>query len=138
MSADGGFRPARGPGKRRSSLEWLASGTPGGMVLLDSDDNDPVRFMHGWVAGLQTAGEKLHIPAGQQDFKTMVTEIINRLSDTEPITLVLDDYHVITMMRSIPRSRISWNIFLSPSNCTDHAGTGLASTGASAGTGPGT
>jgi LuxR family maltose regulon positive regulatory protein len=86
-----------GSGKTTLVLEWLASSDRRvAWFSLDSDDNDPIRFMHGWVAALQTTGAKLHIPAGQQDLKIMVTEIINGLSDAEPITFVLDDYHAIT------------------------------------------
>src|SRR5687768_1257004 len=88
-----------GSGKTTLALEWLASSK--GKVAwlsLDADDNDPIRFINGLVAALQVAGVKFQVPAGQRDLKTILTELINQLADTqvESITLVLDDYHLIT------------------------------------------
>ncbi len=86
-----------GSGKTTLVLEWLASHkTRVAWLSLDSDDNDPIRFIHGFITALQMAGAELHIPAGQRDLKTIIAEIINQLGDLEPMTLVLDDYHVIT------------------------------------------
>ena len=86
-----------GSGKTTLVLEWLASHkTRVAWLALDSDDNDPIRFIHGFITALQMAGAELHIPAGQRDLKTMIAEIINQLGDLEPMTFVLDDYHVIT------------------------------------------
>ena len=86
-----------GSGKTTLALEWLASYS--GRVAwlsLDADDNDPLRFIHGVVAALQLAGERLRLPTGQRNLKPIMTEMINRLSESSPLTLVLDDYHVIT------------------------------------------
>src|SRR5688572_29792921 len=87
-----------GSGKTTLALEWLASST--GKVAwlsLDADDNDPVRFINGLVASLHAAGVKFQAPSGQRDLKAIITELINQLAepDTESITLVLDDYHLI-------------------------------------------
>src|SRR5215212_914115 len=86
-----------GSGKTTLVLEWLASHkTRVAWFALDSDDNDPIRFIHGFMSSLQIAGAKLRIPASQRELKPIITEVINQLSDADPITLVLDDYHVIT------------------------------------------
>ena len=86
-----------GSGKTTLALEWLASCTTRvAWLSLDSDDNDPVRFIHGMLAALRRTGEKLRIPAGQRNLKAIIAEIINGLDGRDPITLVLDDYHVIT------------------------------------------
>ena len=39
---------------------------------------------------------KLHVAASQRNLKKIISEIINQLDETEPVTCVLDDYHVIT------------------------------------------
>ena len=88
-----------GSGKTTLALEWLASSK--GKVAwlsLDADDNDPIRFINGLIAALQVAGVKFQAPSGQRDLKAIITELINQLADTdaESITLVLDDYHLIT------------------------------------------
>jgi len=86
-----------GSGKTTLALEWLASNQANvAWLSLDSDDNDPIRFMNGFIAALQTTGLKLRAPAGQRDIKTIVTEIINQFENRELVTLVLDDYHLIT------------------------------------------
>jgi LuxR family maltose regulon positive regulatory protein len=85
-----------GSGKTTLALEWLASGPSRvAWLSLDSDDNDPIRFIHGVVAALRRVGESLRIPAGQRNLKPIVTQIINQLDAREPLTLVLDDYHLI-------------------------------------------
>ncbi len=86
-----------GSGKTTLALAWAASQS--GRVAwlsLDVDDNDPIRFIRGFVASLQTLGEKLRLPAGQRALKSIVTDLINQLGETEPIVFVLDDYHLIT------------------------------------------
>ena len=65
-------------------------------MSLDAEDNSPIRFMRGFLAALQTAGVSLHIPAGQRDLKAIMADLINQVGDTEPIVLVMDDYHLIT------------------------------------------
>ncbi len=86
-----------GSGKTTLALEWLQLGKSNvAWLSLDSEDNDPIRFMRGLMAALQTVGIKLHIAASQRDVTSIMTEIINQLGESEPLTLVLDDYHVIT------------------------------------------
>ena len=88
-----------GSGKTTLALEWLASSK--GKVAwlsLDPDDNDPIRFINGFIAALHVAGVKFRAPSGQRNLKIIITELINQLSDagSESITLVLDDYHLVT------------------------------------------
>ena len=88
-----------GSGKTTLALEWLASSK--GKVAwlsLDPDDNDPIRFINGFIAALHVAGIKFQAPSGQRNLKAIITELINQLADadTKSITLVLDDYHLIT------------------------------------------
>src|SRR5689334_18021102 len=86
-----------GSGKTTLALEWLASNEPRiAWFSLDVDDNDPIRFIHGCIAALQSAGVKLHLQPGDRALKRMIAEMINQLGEIEPITFVLDDYHVIT------------------------------------------
>lgn len=88
-----------GSGKTTLALEWLASSK--GRVAwlsLDAEDNDPIRFINGLIAALQVAGVKFQLPSSQRNLKAIITELINQLADAEAesITLVLDDYHLIT------------------------------------------
>jgi LuxR family transcriptional regulator, maltose regulon positive regulatory protein len=86
-----------GSGKTTLALEWLAlEKSSVAWLSLDSEDNDPIRFIHGLMAAFQTAGKKLHVSTSQRDLKTLIAEIINQLDETELLTLVLDDFHVIT------------------------------------------
>jgi ATP/maltotriose-dependent transcriptional regulator MalT len=88
-----------GSGKTTLALEWLNSSK--GRVAwlsLDAEDNDPIRFINGFIAALQAAGVKFQAPSGQRNLKLIITELVNQLSDAdcESITLVLDDYHLVT------------------------------------------
>lgn len=85
-----------GSGKTTLALEWLAaSDNRVAWYSLDADDNDPIRFIHGFVAALQSTGTKLRIPSNQRNLKSIFTELINQLEEADAIILVLDDYHVI-------------------------------------------
>ena len=85
-----------GSGKTTLALEWVADNNARAAWLsLDEEDNDPILFVNGLVASLQRIKLKIRIPPGQRDIKTILTEIINQVSDTEPLILVLDDYHLI-------------------------------------------
>ena len=86
-----------GSGKTTLALAWLASQSSSvAWLALDSDDNDPIRFIRAFVAALQGTGKKLRIPAGQRDLKLIMADLINQLGETDPIVFVLDDYHIIT------------------------------------------
>src|SRR5688500_14709148 len=88
-----------GSGKTTLALESLSLNQ--GKVAwlsLDPDDNDPIRFINGFLAALQTAGVTFKAPWGQRNLKNIITELINQIEDNqnESITVVLDDYHFIT------------------------------------------
>lgn len=86
-----------GSGKTTLALAWV-SAQPARVawLSLDSDDNDPIRFLRGFVAAFQMAGEILRVPAGQRELKGIMGELINQLGEANPIVFVLDDYHLIT------------------------------------------
>ena len=85
-----------GSGKTTLALAWLSSHKGRAAWLsLDADDNDPIRFIRGFITALQIAGEKLRLPASQRDLNSIMAELINQLSEAGPIVFVLDDYHVI-------------------------------------------
>lgn len=94
-----------GWGKTTILAEWLAS-RPGrryAWVLVDRGDNDPARFWTYVVAALQTVEPDIGTAALAQlrDSGTSVVDmvlpgLINDLAAlTEPVVLVLDDFHVI-------------------------------------------
>jgi LuxR family transcriptional regulator, maltose regulon positive regulatory protein len=96
------------PGSGKTSLlsEWHADPDerrPFAWVSLDSADNDPVRFFDGLIAALQTVNTGLGEPAqaalhtpGTTLSDQVVPLLINDLAAlSEPLVLVLDDYHVI-------------------------------------------
>jgi LuxR family maltose regulon positive regulatory protein len=85
-----------GSGKTTLALQWLgAQNARTAWLSLDMDDNDPMRFIRGFVAALQVTGEKLRLPAGQRELKTILADLINQLGETDPIVFVLDDFHLI-------------------------------------------
>jgi len=85
-----------GSGKTTLALEWIASSRRRiAWLALDADDNDPIRFVRGLIASIQTAGIKIKSRSDQRNIRTIITDIINQLVDCEPLTLVLDDYHII-------------------------------------------
>jgi LuxR family maltose regulon positive regulatory protein len=70
----------------RRAVAWLS---------LDEADNDPERFLHYLTAALQRSSEAL--AAMDHDQQAVITRVLNELaSHDEEITLVLDDYHLIT------------------------------------------
>jgi LuxR family transcriptional regulator, maltose regulon positive regulatory protein len=94
-----------GFGKSTLVSAWIAqSDQPVAWLALDDDDNDPTRFLTYLIAALQTRqaqlGETaLALLAAPQapPAKTLLTLLLNDLGLlTAPLTLVLDDYHVIT------------------------------------------
>ena len=86
-----------GSGKTTLALAWAAlQSARVAWLSLDMDDNDPIRFIRGFVAALQTAGEKLRLPADQRELKSIMADLINQWEEAESIVFVLDDYHLIT------------------------------------------
>ena len=104
ISAPAGF------GKTTLLSEWV-SGTgevtsplPVAWVSLDKGDNDPTRFWAYFIAALQT----MHADVGAAalaalqsrqppPIEALLTNLINEIAELPaPLTLVLDDFHVIT------------------------------------------
>src|SRR5215216_3947650 len=66
-----------GSGKTTLALEGLAfQNAKIAWLSLDTDDNDPIRFIRGFVAALQVTGEKLQLLAGQRELKTIMADLI--------------------------------------------------------------
>ena len=99
---------AAAPGSGKTSLlsEWHGDAREHrsfAWISLDAADNDPVRFWDGVFAALQTTAPEiggsaqiaLHSP-GTTVTNQVLPLLINDLAElTEPIVLVLDDYHLI-------------------------------------------
>lgn len=94
-----------GFGKPTLVSEWTTQADhPVAWLALDADDNDPLRFLHYLIAALQSCqpslGENalLLLAAPQPPPpKAILTLLLNDLNALAvPLTLVLDDYHVIT------------------------------------------
>jgi LuxR family transcriptional regulator, maltose regulon positive regulatory protein len=94
-----------GSGKTTLLGEWAAtSDLPFCWLSLDKDDNDPSRFWAYVVAALQTTHPQLGqsvLPMlhGSQmpPVRSILTPLLNELAAlSEPIVLVLDDYHLVT------------------------------------------
>jgi LuxR family maltose regulon positive regulatory protein len=97
---------APGSGKTSVLSEWHADvreSRPFAWISLDAADNDPVRFWDGVFAALQTiaaeiggsAQAALHAP-GTTVTDQVLPLLINDLTKlTEPVVIVLDDYHLI-------------------------------------------
>ncbi len=99
VSAPAGF------GKTTLLSQWFAhSGVPVAWLSLDSEDNDPVRFLSCMIAAVQrldqrigrTALSLLHTPQPAPP-EAVLTMLINDVAsgEGEHFALVLDDYHVI-------------------------------------------
>jgi LuxR family maltose regulon positive regulatory protein len=99
VSAPAGF------GKTTLLAQWLAeSDTPVAWLSLESEDNDPVRFLTYLIAALQTVDARVGItildlvrsPQSPSP-EIVVTLLTNELlrSTVKDFALVLDDYHVI-------------------------------------------
>ncbi|MGE5251501.1 MAG: LuxR C-terminal-related transcriptional regulator [Bacteroidota bacterium] len=98
-----------GFGKTTLLAEWAAqAAVPVAWLSLDSEDNDPSRFLRYVVAALNTAlaGNGISIGAASGAMlksiqplpvQAALVALINELVDlTEPLALVLDDYQFIT------------------------------------------
>jgi len=94
-----------GFGKTTLVSMWMTSRKfPFAWLTLDSNDNDPARFWTYVVSALRTFDSSIGkntlalLSATQPpSFQSLLTPLINDFSEfTEPLVLVLDDYHAIT------------------------------------------
>jgi LuxR family maltose regulon positive regulatory protein len=99
ISAQAGF------GKTTLLSEWISQcGRPVCWISLDERDNDPQRFLKYILAGLQRLNKNYgestqfdHLASRSQEAEDFLTNLVNDISTiSEPLILVLDDYHVIT------------------------------------------
>lgn len=73
-------------------------------LALDVSDNEPTRFFLYWIAALQTVAphcgqqtQLLLLAPQPTALETLLTLLLNEMAAlTEPVVLVLDDYHLIT------------------------------------------
>ena len=94
-----------GWGKTSLLRDWCAAdeGSRAAWLSVDQDDNDPVRFWAHVIAaiagvspGIGEASLQLLTAPGAKDAEGILTPLINDLVDlAAPITLILDDYHLI-------------------------------------------
>jgi LuxR family maltose regulon positive regulatory protein len=94
-----------GAGKTTLVGQWLAKrAARSAWLSLDAEDDDPARFWTCVVYALQTVApalgesvvEALNAPA-PPPLSSLLPGLLNALGEqAEPVTLVLDDYHVIT------------------------------------------
>ncbi len=97
-----------GSGKTTLLAEWSRRGSrPSAWLALDAGDNDPAQFLSYLIAALQQANPRigraaqqiLHSPQALQSAPqlSLMTLVINDVTAVGgAITLVLDDYHVIS------------------------------------------
>ena len=92
-----------GYGKTTALAAWAAStAKPVAWLSLDEADNAPQRFLRHLVAALQRRDETLR-DLGDfvgEDLEAALITVVNDVADnTEPLVLVLDDYHVLHVER---------------------------------------
>jgi LuxR family maltose regulon positive regulatory protein len=100
VSAPAGF------GKTTLLAQWCAqSGTPVAWLSLEAEDNDPTRFLSYLIAALQTLDAQIGTtalallrtpqpPSPEAVLAVLTNDLVDRGGGD--VTLVLDDYHVIT------------------------------------------
>ncbi len=100
VSAPAGF------GKTSLISEWLSDRQrPAAWLSLDDNDNDPTRFLSYLIAALHTIAPDIGqgivraLQAPQPPpLETTLTALLNEITAiAEPFTLILDDYHLITV-----------------------------------------
>ncbi|MEZ5376815.1 MAG: LuxR C-terminal-related transcriptional regulator [Acidimicrobiales bacterium] len=90
-----------GSGKSTLLASWHRRRRNGAWVQADSADHDPARFWSYVVGALDDAVPGLEaavrpaISAAGSDASRLVERIANELTDSAPVVLVIDDYHLI-------------------------------------------
>ena len=98
VSAPAGF------GKTTLVSAWLEQAArPSVWLALDAGDNDPVQFLQALITGLQRVDARIGqttralLTAPQlPGVASLVTPLVNDLATATPLTLVLDDFHLLT------------------------------------------
>lgn len=67
-------------------------------LLLDSEDDDPLRFASALIASLNAAGLPIKEDAAGPDARAVITSVINQIGkcNHNSVAIVLDDVHVIS------------------------------------------
>lgn len=90
-----------GSGKSTLVAAWQRRRAGGAWVQADASDRDPARFWGYVVGALATvvpgvgAAASAAVSAAGTDAGPLVERIANELTDAAPVTLVIDDYHLI-------------------------------------------
>jgi len=91
-----------GYGKTTLIAEWIhRHKLPAAWISLDEGDNDPVRFLSYLIAAIRSVKPEvgdlspIHFPRGDS-YEGVLVPLVNELAKvSEPLVLVLDDYHTI-------------------------------------------
>ncbi len=100
VSAPAGF------GKTSLVCSWLAKNKmPACWISLDNSDNDPIKFLHYFIAAIRTFNESFGqdalslLKSPQPDLEAIAPTIVREIMDISGrFILVLDDYHSIETM----------------------------------------
>jgi LuxR family transcriptional regulator, maltose regulon positive regulatory protein len=109
-----------GSGKTALLAQWIAGGTAPGPVAwlpLGQEDADPHRFWAGTVASLGAARADLAglAPPPPSGLKPFLITVLNAVAElVEPLVLVVDDLHLLTMPRAI--RDLEWFLENAPPN----------------------
>jgi LuxR family maltose regulon positive regulatory protein len=91
VSAPAGFGKTTLVSAWARTCDW-----PVAWLSLDEGDNDPVRFLTYLSAALRSAGVEIEEDVAETE--TFLTALVNRANAVTPFILVLDDYHLITVL----------------------------------------
>ncbi len=90
-----------GSGKSTLVAAWQQHRSDCAWLQADAADSDPARFWGHVVATIDTvipgveAATAAAIPGAATDAGDLIERLANELADTSPVTLVIDDYHLI-------------------------------------------
>lgn len=91
-----------GSGKSTLAAGWLRTRSDGAWLQTDPADRDAARFWAHVIAALERVapgiGDALqpHIAPSASDPGPLIDRLINVLAQSPPVTLVIDDYHLVT------------------------------------------
>ena len=106
-----------GSGKTTLALQWLgAQNARTAWLSLDMDDNDPMRFIRGFVAALQVTG-KAEAARGRRPSEAQDDHGPDQPAGRDrPHRICADDYHLIADESIREALAYFWTIFPTPSS----------------------